>query len=250
MSPDASSFSLSNFFRRVHSDKNSRSEKPRRKHDDGAQEGVVTLSIASGTSSKAIVGTSMTDGAVSQPAHPAHVASVEPGSHEQVPSSVAQSASSAQQIATMDSAALPSPPAPIAPTASQKHPSSTVLPSTPSTLPERLWDRAYDDLKADESTLIKAYERCLSRELYENVSSSMASELHEGSIEQTNLTMRRSQMSQLIRKGVGEAMQVVLSAKDIIGSAVQTVPQAALAWAGVCFALQVSFVRRNCNYKC
>ena len=42
-----------------------------------------------------------------------------------------------------------------------------------------------------------------------------------------------------VKQGIGNAMQVVLLAKDIITSAIQTVPQAALAWTGVSFALQI-----------
>ena len=129
-----------------------------------------------------------------------------------------------------------------------------------SNLPERLWDQAYDDLKADKCTLIMAYERILSRERNINASSSI---ILEGAIEQTNQAMRRSQMFQLIqiglkktekeakvKLGIGKPIQVILSAKNTIGSVVQTAPQAALAWAGVCFALQVSFVHRNHNYEC
>lgn len=39
--------------------------------------------------------------------------------------------------------------------------------------------------------------------------------------------------------GIGETAQLVLSAKGMVDSAIQAVPQAALAWAGVCFVLQV-----------
>jgi hypothetical protein len=48
-----------------------------------------------------------------------------------------------------------------------------------------------------------------------------------------------------VKQGVGEVVDVILSAKDIIGLAVQTVPQAALAWTGVCFALQVSVLSKR-----
>ena len=157
-----------------------------------------------------------------------------------VASSIAQSASSVQQPRTAASA-VPSPIAPPAPTA-----------STYPIPPERLWDLAYDSLKDDESKLVKAYERVLSHELGENTSSYAPSESQESAIEQTNPAIRRSQMSQLVqaglnktetevkvKQGIENVMQGVLSAKDIIGSAIQTVPQAALAWTGVCFALQI-----------
>jgi hypothetical protein len=145
--------------------------------------------------------------------------------------------------------------APLASTASrnQKAPSATVA-SMPLSPPERLWDRAYDDLKADNSTLVSAYEEILSRELNGNA----PKEYQETAIEQTNPATRRSQMIQLVQTGlmktekeakvkqaIGEAMQPVLLAKDMIGSAVQAVPQAALAWTGVCLALQVCLPPRD-----
>jgi hypothetical protein len=43
-----------------------------------------------------------------------------------------------------------------------------------------------------------------------------------------------------IEKNFGVAIGIVLSIKDAIGGALQPVPVAALAWTGVCVALQVS----------
>ena len=145
--------------------------------------------------------------------------------------------------------------APLASTASrnQTAPSATVA-SMPPSLPERLWDQAYDDLKADDSILVSAYEEVLSRELSGNASR----EYQETTIEQTNPMARRSQMIQLVQTGlmktekeakvkqaIRETMQPVLSAKDMIDSAVQAVPQAALAWTGICLALQVCLPPRD-----
>jgi hypothetical protein len=79
----------------------------------------------------------------------------------------------------------------------------------------------------------------------------------KNSIEQTDNDKRWSQMEWLVQAGlgkteressikqtVGAALQGVLSLKDLIGSALQTVPQAALAWTGVCFAMQVGLSTR------
>jgi N-terminal domain of NWD NACHT-NTPase len=76
--------------------------------------------------------------------------------------------------------------------------------------------------------------------------------MDENSIEQTDKDKRWSQMERLVQAGlkkteweskkkqtVGAALQGLLSLKDLIGSALETIPQAALAWAGVCFAMQV-----------
>jgi hypothetical protein len=158
------------------------------------------------------------------------------------------SATSSRSIAGTSTASLAS-------TASrnQTGPSATVA-SMPPCPPERLWDRAYDNLKADDSPLVSAYEEILSRELNGNASK----EYQETVIEQTNPAIRRSQMIQLVQTGlmktekeakvkqaIRDVMQPVLSAKDMIGSAVQAVPQAALAWTGVCLALQVCLQLRD-----
>jgi N-terminal domain of NWD NACHT-NTPase len=133
-------------------------------------------------------------------------------------------------------------------------------PLTSQNLAERLWDRAYDDLKADESALVTAYEEILSRELDRNASQSPIPEPQKNVIE-VDSGKRRLQMGLLVqvglkktegtakvKQGIRETVNVILSAKEIIGSAVQTVPQAALAWTGVCFALQVGVPSSNSKF--
>jgi NWD NACHT NTPase-like protein len=139
--------------------------------------------------------------------------------------------------------------------------SQTALSTTRSTtptgnLPEQLWNRAYDELKNDHGQLLLGYEKILkilSQEL-DGVDWNTISE-SQTIIEEKNPVERKSQMTRLIqaglekteteanvKKGAGEAIQVVLSAKDMIGSVIKDVPQAALAWTGVCLALQVSLL--------
>ncbi|KAN0075121.1 hypothetical protein V8E54_007732 [Elaphomyces granulatus] len=130
---------------------------------------------------------------------------------------------------------------------------STTRSATPTIPPEQLWNRAYDELKNDHGRLLLGYETILSQELdgvdWNTISESL---LVETMIEEKNPVERKSQMTRLIRaglekteteanvkKGAGEAIQVVLSAKDMIGSVINDVPQAALAWTGVCLALQI-----------
>ncbi len=116
--------------------------------------------------------------------------------------------------------------------------------------PEDIWDRAYDSLQKDNAELVDAYEKILSNKPSAIDSPPDASE-PQNTIER-NPDTRRKQMHKLIQDGlqktkreaaiihgVGEAAQFVLSAKDMIDAAIQAVPQAALAWTGVCFALQV-----------
>ncbi|KAI9767962.1 MAG: hypothetical protein M1840_005274 [Geoglossum simile] len=124
-------------------------------------------------------------------------------------------------------------------------------PSSPSTLSEQLWDRAYDGLRRSEPKLLDAYERILSQKLKED-NFSPDEPKFENSIEQTNTTKRWLQMEQLVQAGlkktegedkvkqaVGEVLQGILVVKDVVSLAIQTVPQAALAWAGVCLSLQI-----------
>ncbi|KAK6447814.1 hypothetical protein FP744_10004064 [Trichoderma asperellum] len=112
-------------------------------------------------------------------------------------------------------------------------------------LPERLWDQAYDDLKIHDAALVQAYEKILSRNLCGQGFNSPITESEKNMIAQDART-RRSQMRQLIDEGlnktareakiketIGTATQFILSAKDIISSAIQTAPQAALAWTGM-----------------
>ncbi|KAL2005187.1 hypothetical protein VTN00DRAFT_3037 [Thermoascus crustaceus] len=124
--------------------------------------------------------------------------------------------------------------------------------SAPQCLPQMLWDKAYDALKVEESKLVQAYEKILSRELNEDAPSAVTTDSQKNTIEQENAAKRQSQMRQLIQAGlkktqreaqvkesIGEGMRVVNSVKDIISPAIRNVPEAALPWAGVILALQI-----------
>jgi hypothetical protein len=54
--------------------------------------------------------------------------------------------------------------------------------------------------------------------------------------------LQKTERGDNVKQIVGGVLQCVLSVKDVMGSALQPVPHAAIAWAGVCFALQVSFL--------
>lgn len=125
---------------------------------------------------------------------------------------------------------------------------SSVPTSTSTSLAEHLWDRAYDDLKKQDAALIQAYEKILSNKLNEATGS------EQNIIAQHDAHARRNQMRQLIYDGlnktakeakVKEVIGIAISTKDIITNAVQAVPQAALAWTGVCVALEVILPRER-----
>jgi hypothetical protein len=105
----------------------------------------------------------------------------------------------------------------------------------PSSLVERLWLRAYDDLKAEDATLVRNFEKILSYDLdtsLEGTRKAQLSHLIRAGLERTEKEAR-------VKKGMGDVLGVVLKAKGIVDSAIQAVPHAALAWSGACFVLEV-----------
>lgn len=135
-------------------------------------------------------------------------------------------------------------PQPAAATNSPAREATSARKETAITTPSELWDQAYDGLKHDETKLFELYETILSRDLdiSENV---------KGNVIEQDRTKRRSQMDRLlntgldktarlvhVEKNIGDAIKIVLSVKEAVGSALQAVPVAAVAWTGVCIALQ------------
>jgi hypothetical protein len=115
--------------------------------------------------------------------------------------------------------------------------------------PIKLWDEAYDQLKRSDPAIVEAYEKILSQD-YET--SPEAKRAQENVIEQDDWKIRRTQMERILQKilkdipkptGVKrimtDAINVVLSLKEVISTSLQPVPIAALAWTGVCIGLQV-----------
>ncbi|KAH6977632.1 hypothetical protein EDB80DRAFT_264764 [Ilyonectria destructans] len=145
---------------------------------------------------------------------------------------------------------LPAPPSPPQPTPSP--PISTDSNTSPlPSLQERLWNQAYDELKAGEPKLVEAYERILSAELCRNDSTSVASRPTENEIGRSRDT-RRHQMQQLvqagldrtqkqasIKRGIDEGLQAVQAVRGIVDKAVHAAPEAAVAWVGVCLGLEI-----------
>lgn len=99
---------------------------------------------------------------------------------EQATPSTTEPAPPGQQLATTIASPPPTSPAPAAP-ATQK--SIDTVSAASQSLPERLWNEAYDELKRNEGELTEAYEKILSGELKGGNSSSAAS-LEENAVEQ------------------------------------------------------------------
>ncbi|KAH6988601.1 hypothetical protein EDB80DRAFT_172177 [Ilyonectria destructans] len=149
--------------------------------------------------------------------------------------------------------APPSPPSPSpTPQPTPSPPISTDSNTSPlPSLQERLWNQAYDELKAGEPKLVEAYERILSAELCRNDSTSVASRPTENEIGRSRDT-RRHQMQQLvqagldrtqkqasIKRGIDEGLQAVQAVRGIVDKAVHAAPEAAVAWVGVCLGLEI-----------
>ncbi|EXK79656.1 hypothetical protein FOQG_15754 [Fusarium oxysporum f. sp. raphani 54005] len=118
-------------------------------------------------------------------------------------------------------------------------------------LQERLWNQAYDELKASEPKLVEAYEKILSVGLHRKDPSSVTCESTENEIEGARETRCR-QMQQLVRdgldrtqkaasikRGIDEGLQAVQAVRGTVDKAIQTAPEAAVAWVGVCLGLEI-----------
>ncbi|KAL7787264.1 quinon protein alcohol dehydrogenase-like superfamily [Trichoderma afarasin] len=126
------------------------------------------------------------------------------------------------------------------------------LETLPSTAAERLWDEAYDAIKHEDAKLVEGYERILSQYLQGHGSTTNSDTSPPNAIIAGSPDARRQQMNELIRTGLdktareakvkdglGTAMGIVLSLKDMVSTAISAVPQASIAWSGVCIALGV-----------
>ncbi|KAH7302809.1 hypothetical protein B0I35DRAFT_384701, partial [Stachybotrys elegans] len=168
--------------------------------------------------------------------------------------------------APQESASAPSPPTP-SPTPSQPasepatRPTSQPTPSPPTStdsktsplpnLQERLWNQAYDELKASEPKLVDTYEKILSAGLCRNDSTSAASRPTENEIGRTRETrcrqmqqlvqegLDRTQKAASIKRGIDEGLQAVQAVREIVDKAVHAAPEAAVAWVGVCLGLEI-----------
>ncbi|KAF4415645.1 Vegetative incompatibility protein HET-E-1 [Colletotrichum fructicola] len=121
--------------------------------------------------------------------------------------------------------------------------------STANNLKERLWNQAYDNLKRSESKLVEAYENLLSAELPGDSHTPAASA--ENHIK-PDPQERWHQMELLVQVGLqktkkeaefkqkaSDVIRVISPLTEVIGKAVQAAPEAAIAWVGVSFALEI-----------
>ncbi|CAM1503379.1 Fc.00g081550.m01.CDS01 [Cosmosporella sp. VM-42] len=140
-------------------------------------------------------------------------------------------------------------------------PSSHLTPSPPTStdpetsplpsLQERLWNQAYDELKASEPRVVETYEKILSGELCRIDSSSVVPEPTENEIGRTReircrqmqllvqAGLDRTQKEASIKRGIDEGLQAVQAVRGVVDKAVHAAPEAAVAWVGVCLGLEI-----------
>ncbi|PNP76753.1 hypothetical protein FNYG_09856 [Fusarium nygamai] len=155
---------------------------------------------------------------------------------------------------TKSRATSPAPPA-SASSAFGQHPPEVhqPTPQPPESLPERLWNEAYDELKNSESkqTIVEAYEKVLSSQLQPATVSS------DGSADVPNIVAsdpnaRWRQMERLVQVGlektakdadrkqkVNQWLEMINPLKQAISTGIKAAPQAAVPWAGICCALEI-----------
>lgn len=128
---------------------------------------------------------------------------------------------------------------------------------SPPNLPVRLWNQAYDQAKTSDSSTVDAYEKILSARLSEqDVDASPPTHSADLASQQNEIARdagkRLMQMQQLVQNGLRrtekdakvkqemeDGIQAAMAVKEVVNKAMQASPEAAVAWVGVCFALEV-----------
>ncbi|KAH8806173.1 WD40-repeat-containing domain protein [Xylogone sp. PMI_703] len=192
--------------------------------NDTLQDTQVALPIVPSTSSEGIVGSSTT------------------GTGADIPSNDNRtSASSTYKSATTNHNEHPHIPQPAdmrllsqSTTSARREPALQIDPGS-------LWDRAYDNIKRGEPKLLEAYEKVLS--LYAD-SSGEVDTIEQNQTRQTqmehilNKSVDKTKRFAKVETNVASAIDILFSVKNAVGSGLQAVPIAAVAWSGICVALE------------
>ncbi|KAF7505723.1 hypothetical protein GJ744_000489 [Endocarpon pusillum] len=127
---------------------------------------------------------------------------------------------------------------------------ATSLPS----LPARLWNQAYDQAKTGDPGTVDAYEKILTIQLSEkdapaphsadlaSQQNQIAQDAGERWMQMQQLVqngLRRTEKDAKVKQGVEEGIQAAMAVKEVVDKAIQASPEAAVAWVGVCFALEI-----------
>jgi hypothetical protein len=127
----------------------------------------------------------------------------------------------------------------------------------PPNLPARLWNAAYDQAKASDSSTVDTYEKILSARLsgqdadaskrppsadFASQQNEIAQDAEERRMQMQQLIqngLRRTEKDAKVKQGMEDGIQAAMAVKAVVDKAIQASPEAAVAWVGVCFALEV-----------
>lgn len=118
----------------------------------------------------------------------------------------------------------------------------------PGKLQIRLWNEAYEEIKLESPHLVETYEKILSSDLPHDLQESSAPAIPQNRINAAH-NERWKQMQTIVetvsertkrkvakKKKTGHGLTAVSAAMN---QAVRLIPEASIAWTGVCFALEV-----------
>ncbi|KAM0547577.1 hypothetical protein ACHAPJ_010321 [Fusarium lateritium] len=119
-------------------------------------------------------------------------------------------------------------------------------PEVKSRLQEELWNEAYDKLRETDHDNFVEYEEILLSELRKE-NPNVDSISNGGSYEErwrhmqrlVEIGLTKTEKEAQVYEKVNDGLELFGTVRALIGPAVQTVPQAAIPWVGVCFILEV-----------
>lgn len=117
------------------------------------------------------------------------------------------------------------------------------------TLKERLWNQAYDELRSKEPKTFEAYQKLLSAELLckeddttvtveDEIKPEWQARRHQMET-LVGIGLRKTEKAAAVNSKVDGTLKSISLVKEVIGKALQASPEAALAWVGVSLALEV-----------
>ncbi|CEJ82920.1 hypothetical protein VHEMI02960 [[Torrubiella] hemipterigena] len=120
----------------------------------------------------------------------------------------------------------------------------------PEAAPPSLWERAYENLREENSSLIKEYEKLLAKHLLSDLSLTTTSEtsvdqkkmqqitkLGLESLNESRLKYTIAGMEFVVIDQVAQVSEALIKFKEYVADAIKASPEASMAWAGVCVIL-------------
>lgn len=131
--------------------------------------------------------------------------------------------------------------------------------ASPSRLPERLWNQAYEEARIEDPATVSGYELILSAQLSQEdadfLNVPQPNSTHDTApknLIERDAEKRKEQMDQLVKTGlqriekedkmkqdIENGTRVAMVFKEVVDKAVEPSREAALAWVGVCIGVQV-----------